>query len=152
MCKCKQNIKVMCQCKQLCLYLHMTFMLTLTHDFYILLTITQDFYILLTFTHDYVLFTFTHDFCILFTFTLDFFFFYCYMIFIFVYRKWSNMDGVKLHDSTPQNDSTLGFKWIKKIAKNNLCSHIFIIHNDHTYITEDYTKLCLNIICNRSFF
>ena len=32
-----------------------------------------------------------------------------------------------------------------------LCSHIFIIHNDHTYITEDYTKLCLNIICNRSF-
>jgi hypothetical protein len=33
-----------------------------------------------------------------------------------------------------------------------LCSHIFIIHNDHTYITEDYTKLCLNIICNRSFF
>jgi hypothetical protein len=33
-----------------------------------------------------------------------------------------------------------------------LCSHIFIIHNDHTYITEDYTSLCLNIICNRSFF
>jgi hypothetical protein len=33
-----------------------------------------------------------------------------------------------------------------------LCSHIFIIHNDHTYITGDYTKLCLNIICNRSFF
>ena len=33
-----------------------------------------------------------------------------------------------------------------------MCSHIFIIHNDHTYITGDYTKLCLNIICNRSFF
>ena len=33
-----------------------------------------------------------------------------------------------------------------------MCSHIFIIHNDHTYITVDYTKLCLNIICNRSFF
>ena len=33
-----------------------------------------------------------------------------------------------------------------------LCSHIFIIHNDHTYITGDYTKLCLKIICNRSFF
>ena len=33
-----------------------------------------------------------------------------------------------------------------------MCSHIFILHNDHTYITEDYTKLCLNIICNRSFF
>ena len=32
-----------------------------------------------------------------------------------------------------------------------MCSHIFIIHNDHTYITGDYTKLCLNIICNRSF-
>ena len=31
-------------------------------------------------------------------------------------------------------------------------SHIFIIHNDHTYITGDYTKLYLNIICNRSFF
>ena len=33
-----------------------------------------------------------------------------------------------------------------------MCSHIFIIHNDHTYITGDYTKLCLNIICNQSFF
>ena len=33
-----------------------------------------------------------------------------------------------------------------------MCSHIFIIHNEHAYITEDYTKLCLNIICNRSFF
>ena len=33
-----------------------------------------------------------------------------------------------------------------------LCSHIFIIHNDHTYITADYTKLCLNIICNQLFF
>jgi hypothetical protein len=41
------------------------------------------------------------------------------------------MDRVKLQDSTPQN----GLK---------------IIHNDHTYITEDYTSLCLNIICNRS--
>ena len=28
------------------------------------------------------------------------------------------MDGVKQLDSTPQNDSTLGFKWIKI-----LCSH-----------------------------
>ena len=45
------------------------------------------------------------------------------------------MDEVKQQDSMPQNDSTLGFKWIKKI----LCSHIFIILNDHTYITEDYT-------------
>jgi hypothetical protein len=26
--------------------------------------------------------------------------------------------GVKQQDSTPQNDSTLGFKWIKKIAQN----------------------------------
>ena len=33
-----------------------------------------------------------------------------------------------------------------------LCSHIFIIHNDHTYITGDYTKLCLNIICYQLFF
>ena len=40
----------------------------------------------------------------------------------------------------------------KKISHKTLCSHIFIIHNDHTYITGDYTKLCLNIICNRSFF
>jgi hypothetical protein len=40
------------------------------------------------------------------------------------------MDRVKLQDSMPQN----GLK---------------IIHNDHTYITEDYTSLCLNIICNR---
>jgi hypothetical protein len=61
------------------------------------------------------------------------------------------MDGAKQQDSTPQNDSTLGFKWIQKSHKI-LCSHIFIIHNDHIYITEDYTKLCLNIICNRSFF
>jgi hypothetical protein len=59
------------------------------------------------------------------------------------------MDGVKQQDSTPQNDSTLGFKWIKKIAQI-LCSHIFIIHNDHTYITEDYTSLCLNIICKKN--
>jgi hypothetical protein len=29
---------------------------------------------------------------------------------------------------------------------------VSIIHNDHSYITGDYTKLCLNIICNRSFF
>jgi hypothetical protein len=30
------------------------------------------------------------------------------------------MDGVKQvkQESTPQNDSTLGFKWIKKIAQN----------------------------------
>jgi hypothetical protein len=28
------------------------------------------------------------------------------------------MDGVKQQDSTPQNDSTLGFKWIKKITQN----------------------------------
>ena len=61
------------------------------------------------------------------------------------------MDGVKQQDSTPQNDSTLGFKWIKKIAQI-LYSHIFIKHNDHTYSTGDYTKLCLNIICNRLFF
>ena len=40
----------------------------------------------------------------------------------------------------------------KKKSHKTLCSHIFIIHNDHTYITGDYTKLCLNIICNRSFF
>ena len=50
------------------------------------------------------------------------------------------MDGVKQQDSTPQNDSTVGFKWHKI-----LFSHIFIIHNDHTYITEDYTSVCLNI-------
>ena len=55
------------------------------------------------------------------------------------------MDAVKQQDSSPQNDSTLGCKWIKKSHKI-LCSHILIIHNDHTYITEDYTKLCLNII------
>jgi hypothetical protein len=28
------------------------------------------------------------------------------------------MDGVKQEDSMPQNDSTLGFKWIKKIVQN----------------------------------
>jgi hypothetical protein len=38
--------------------------------------------------------------------------------FIFLYRKLNNMDGVKQQESTPQNDSTLGFKWIKKIAQN----------------------------------
>jgi hypothetical protein len=30
----------------------------------------------------------------------------------------NNMDEVKQQDSTPQNDSTLGFKWLKKIAQN----------------------------------
>jgi hypothetical protein len=29
-----------------------------------------------------------------------------------------------------------------RIKKNHMCSHIFIIHNDHTYITEDYTSNC----------
>jgi hypothetical protein len=29
---------------------------------------------------------------------------------------------------------------------------VVIIHDDHTYITEDYTSLCLNIICNQYFF
>jgi hypothetical protein len=38
--------------------------------------------------------------------------------FYFIYRKLNNMDGVKQQDSTPQNDSTLGFKWIKNIAQN----------------------------------
>jgi hypothetical protein len=28
------------------------------------------------------------------------------------------MDGVKQQDSTPQNDSTPGFKWITKIAQH----------------------------------
>ena len=28
------------------------------------------------------------------------------------------MDGVKQQDSTPQTDSTLGFKWIKQIVQN----------------------------------
>jgi hypothetical protein len=28
------------------------------------------------------------------------------------------MDGIMQQDSTPQNDLTLGFKWIKKIAQN----------------------------------
>ena len=46
------------------------------------------------------------------------------------------MDGVKQQDSTPQTDSTLGFKWIKKI--DNLCSDIFII------LIRRLTKLCLN--------
>jgi hypothetical protein len=69
----------------------------------------------------------------------------------FLYRKLNNVDGVMQQDSTPQNDSTLGFKWIKKSHKI-LCSQIFIIHNDHTYITKDYTSLCLSIICNQYFF
>jgi hypothetical protein len=57
------------------------------------------------------------------------------------------MDRVKQQDSTLQNDSNLGFKWIKKNrTKYCVVNHIFIIHNDHTYITEDYTSLCLNII------
>ena len=57
------------------------------------------------------------------------------------------MDGVKQQDRTPQNDSTLGFKWTKKNrTKYCVVNHIFIMHNDYTYITEDYTSLCLNII------
>jgi hypothetical protein len=46
------------------------------------------------------------------------------------------MDGVKQQDSTPQNDSTLGFKWIKKNL-TKYCVVVFIIYNDHTYITGD---------------
>jgi hypothetical protein len=34
------------------------------------------------------------------------------------------MDGVKQQDSTPQNDSTLGFKWNLKKSHKILCSHI----------------------------
>ena len=36
-----------------------------------------------------------------------------------LYRKLNNMpmDRVKQQDSTPQNDSTLGFKWIKNRMK-----------------------------------
>jgi hypothetical protein len=33
------------------------------------------------------------------------------------------MDGVKQQDSTPQNDSTLGFKWIKKNNRKTAFSH-----------------------------
>jgi hypothetical protein len=38
--------------------------------------------------------------------------------FIFLYRKLNNMDGVEQQYSTPQNDSILNFKWIKKISQN----------------------------------
>jgi hypothetical protein len=38
------------------------------------------------------------------------------------------MDGVEQQDSTPQNDSTLGFKWIKKNhTKYCVVNHIFIM-------------------------
>ena len=53
------------------------------------------------------------------------------------------------------NKLAIGFNFFipdKKKSHKILCSYIFIIHNDLTYITGDYTKLCLNIICNRSFF
>jgi hypothetical protein len=33
------------------------------------------------------------------------------------------MDGAKQQDSMPQNDSTLGFKWIKKIAQIEQLRH-----------------------------
>jgi hypothetical protein len=38
------------------------------------------------------------------------------------------------------------------VHRNESVLKNILIHNDRTYITEDYTKLCLNIICNRSFF
>jgi hypothetical protein len=41
-----------------------------------------------------------------------------WQFFWLLHRKLNNMDGVKQQDSTPQNDSTLGFKWIKKITQN----------------------------------
>ena len=34
------------------------------------------------------------------------------------------MDEANQQDCTPQNDSTLGFKWIKKIAQNIVLSYI----------------------------
>jgi hypothetical protein len=37
------------------------------------------------------------------------------------------MDGVKQQDSTPQNDSTLGFKWIKK-NRTKYCDMAIYLH------------------------
>ena len=39
---------------------------------------------------------------------------------ILLYKKLngSELDGVKQQDTTPQNDSTLSFKWLKKIPQN----------------------------------
>jgi hypothetical protein len=45
------------------------------------------------------------------------------------------MDGAKQQDSTPQNDSTLSFKWIKKIV---ISSNISMIIMHYEYMTTQY--------------
>jgi hypothetical protein len=55
-------------------------------------------------------------------------------------------------EALPRLFTKMELCWKTLKSHKILCSHIFLIHNDHTYITGDYTKLCLNIICNRTFF
>jgi hypothetical protein len=52
------------------------------------------------------------------------------------------MDGIKQQDSTPQNDSTLGFKWIKKIKSDSE----FLSHNLMLNSGEKKFALCVTKI------
>jgi hypothetical protein len=54
------------------------------------------------------------------------------------------MDGVKQQDSTPQNDSTLGFKWIKRTGHGSNTNYIvmskrrphFFFQNNLTFVIQ----------------
>jgi hypothetical protein len=50
------------------------------------------------------------------------------------------MDGVKQQDSTPQNDSTLGFKWIKYVQTQFgvFSSNMSMIIMYYEYMTTQY--------------
>jgi hypothetical protein len=67
------------------------------------------------------------------------------------------MDGVKQQDSTPQNDSTLGFKWIKKSHKI-LCSHNVktpappFFQNNLTFVIQMLINVFPPIVFVRTFF
>jgi hypothetical protein len=67
------------------------------------------------------------------------------------------MDSVKQQDSTPQNDSTLGFKWIKKVVHRNESVLKNIFKRGYEEIRErklleilkkDWTWLIYELHCN----
>jgi hypothetical protein len=63
------------------------------------------------------------------------------------------MDGAKHQDSTPQNDSTLGFKWIKKIAQNIVKTPTpLFFQNNLTFVIQMLINVFPRIVFVRTFF
>ena len=52
------------------------------------------------------------------------------------------MDGVKQQDSTTQNDSTLGFKWIKQYRTK----HCVVIYSQYIMIILILLEITLNCV------